>query len=110
LAVPHALHLFADPPEGAPPGGDGRGIIDSSAFERGQGGGCIRLTDCSNVSVTGRPAPRSFFNGLDAQHSVQGITLDNLRLNGKLTATAAEARLSVGQHVSDVRFGEAAKQ
>jgi hypothetical protein len=32
-----------------------------------------------------------------------------LRLNGKPANTAAEANLSVGQYVSDVRFGKAAK-
>ena len=31
----------------------GRGIIDTSEFERGQGDGCIRLTDCSDVKVEG---------------------------------------------------------
>jgi len=63
----------------------------------------------ADVSVTGKRAPRSSFNGLDAQHAVQGVTLDNLRLNGKLTTTATEANLTVGPHVSDVRFGTAAK-
>jgi hypothetical protein len=31
----------------------GRGIIDTSGFERGQGGGCLRLTHCRNVTVEG---------------------------------------------------------
>jgi hypothetical protein len=31
----------------------GRGILDTSTFERGQGGGCIRLTDCRNVVIDG---------------------------------------------------------
>ena len=35
--------------------------------------------------------------------------IDNLRLNGKPANTAAEANLSVGQYVSGVRFGKAAK-
>jgi len=61
------------------------------------------------VSVTGKRAPHSSFNGLDAQHAVQGVTIDNLRLNGKLTTTATEANLTVGPHVSDVRFGKAAR-
>ena len=52
---------------------------------------------------------RSFFNGFDTRHTVQEVTNDNLRLNGKLTKTAAEANLSVGPCVSGVRFGTAAK-
>ena len=51
----------------------------------------------------------SFFNGLDAQHTAQGVTLDNLRLNGKPANHAADANLSVGQYVSDVRFGKTVK-
>ena len=31
----------------------GRGILDVSPFERGQGGGAVRLTDCSNVTIEG---------------------------------------------------------
>jgi len=31
----------------------GRGILDASTFERGQGPGCIRLTDCRNVVIDG---------------------------------------------------------
>jgi len=31
----------------------GRGIIDTSEYERGKGGGCIRLTDCADVKVEG---------------------------------------------------------
>ena len=51
----------------------------------------------------------SFFNGLDAQHTAQGVTVDNLRLNGKPVNRAADANLSVRQYVSGVRFGQAAK-
>ena len=51
----------------------------------------------------------SFFNGLDAQHTAQGVTINNLRLNGKPANHAADANLSVGQYVSDVRFGQAGK-
>lgn len=31
----------------------GRGIIDTSEFERGKGGGCIRLTNCRDVMIDG---------------------------------------------------------
>lgn len=31
----------------------GRGIIDTSEYERDRGGGCIRLTDCSDVKIQG---------------------------------------------------------
>ena len=31
----------------------GRGVIDTSEYERGKGGGCIRLDDCSDVKIDG---------------------------------------------------------
>ena len=54
--------------------------------------------------------PQSFFNGLDAQHTVQGVTIDNLRLNGKAANSATEANLSIGPHVSGVSFGKAGQR
>jgi len=61
------------------------------------------------ASVTSTHTPRSFFNGLDAQHTVEGVTIDNLRLNGRPATSAADANLSTGQHVSEVRFRKATR-
>jgi len=41
--------------------------------------------------------------GLDAEHDVQGVTIENLRFNGTPARSAEEARLSLGPHVSGVR-------
>jgi hypothetical protein len=68
----------------------------------------VRDVTYEGVSVTGGRAPRSSFNGLDARHTVEGVRLDNLRLNGRQAMTAAEANLAVGTFVSGVRFGKAA--
>lgn len=68
----------------------------------------MRDISFKDISVTGRRAPRSFFQGLDAQHGVQDITIENLRFNGKPAATAAEAGLALGHNVASVRFGNAA--
>ena len=84
-------------------------VISKNPYSKDPERGNVRNVTYADVSVTGRRAPRSFFNGLDVQHTVQGITIDNLRLNGKLANTAAEANLSVGQYVSGVRFGSASK-
>jgi len=79
-------------------------VISRNPYSKDPERGNVRDITCTGVSVTGRRAPRSFFNGLDAQHRVQGVTIDNLRLNGKPANTTAEANLSVGQYVSDVRL------
>jgi len=84
-------------------------VIGKNPYSQDPERGNVRDVTYADVSVTGRRAPRSFFNGLDAQHTVQGVTIDNLRLNGKPANTAADANLSVGQYVSDVRFDKAAK-
>jgi hypothetical protein len=39
-----------------------------------------------NHQFHARRAPRSFLNGLDAQHTVQGLMIDNLRLNSEMMA------------------------
>ena len=85
-------------------------VIRKNAYSKDAERGSVRDVTYADVSVTGKRAPHSFFNGLDAQHAVQGVTIDNLRLNGKLTTTATEANLTVGPHVSDVRFGKAARR
>ena len=46
--------------------------------------------------------------GLDAQHTVKNIAIENLRFNGKRLQSASEARLQVGPHVRDVRFVDVA--
>jgi hypothetical protein len=84
-------------------------VISKNPYSKDPERGNVRDVTYAGVSVTGRRAPRSFFNGLDAQHTVQGVTIDNLWLNSKPASTAAEANLSAGQYVSDVRFGKAAK-
>ena len=84
-------------------------VISKNPYSKDPDRGNVRDVTYAGVSVTGRRAPRSFFNGLDAQHTVQGVTIDNLWLNSKPASTAAEANLSAGQYVSDVRFGKAAK-
>jgi hypothetical protein len=84
-------------------------VISKNPYSKDPERGNVRDITYADLSVTGRRAPRSFFNGLDVQHTVQEVTIENLRLNGKPANTAAEANLSVGQYVSGVRFGNAAK-
>lgn len=82
-------------------------VISKNPYSKDSERGNVRDITYADVSVTGRRAPRSVFNGLDAQHAVQGITIDNLRFNGKPANTAVDANLSAGQYVSGVRFGKA---
>ena len=84
-------------------------VIGQNPYSQDAERGNVRDVAYSDVSVTGKRAPRSCFNGLDSQHTVQRVTIDNLRLSGKPANSAADANLSVGKYVSDVLFGKAAE-
>jgi hypothetical protein len=83
-------------------------VIAKNAYSRDAERGNVRDITYTNISVTGRRTPRSYFSGLDAEHSVQRVAIHNLRLNGNAAASATEARLSIGPHVSDVSVDLAA--
>jgi hypothetical protein len=84
-------------------------VIRENAYSKDAERGKVRNITYSDVSVTGKRAPRSSFNGLDARHTIEGVWLDNLRLNGKPALAPAEGNLTLGSCVSDVRFGKAGK-
>jgi hypothetical protein len=83
-------------------------VIAKNPYSQDAERGNVRDITYASVSVTGRRAPRSYFSGLDAQHTVQGVTIHNLRFNGKAANSAAEASLWIGPHVSGVSFSKAA--
>ncbi|MHC1766475.1 MAG: hypothetical protein AB9869_19595 [Verrucomicrobiia bacterium] len=78
-------------------------------YSRDSERGSVRDVTYSDVSVLSRHPPRSHFSGFDSEHTVERVTIDGLSLNGRHANTAAEAHLSFGQNVSDVRFGRAAR-
>jgi len=51
---------------------------------------------------------RAACRGLDAGHGVEGVTIQNLRFNGRSVGNAQEAHLDIGPHVKEVRFSGAA--
>ena len=81
-------------------------VIARNPYSQDPERGSVRDITYQNITVTGRRAPRSFFMGLDALHTVQGVTINNLRFNDQLANSTAEANLALGANVSDVRFGK----
>jgi len=59
-----------------------------------------------DVSVIGKPIPPSSFTGYDAQHDIRGVTIENLRFNGRPITNATDAHLKIGKYVEDMRFVE----
>ena len=78
--------------------------VNATPYSQDGQQGNVRDVLLQDVSVTGPRMPNSFLRGFDAGHAVQGVTIDNLRLNGKPIPDAAAAHLAIGPHVSDVRF------
>lgn len=81
-------------------------VIAKNPYSQDPERGSVRDITYQNITVIGRRAPRSFFTGLDAQHAIQGVTINNLQFNGQPTKSAGEANLALGANVSDVRFGK----
>lgn len=84
-------------------------VIGKNPYSKDSERGNVRDVTYSDVSVLSRHPPRSHFSGFDSEHTVERVTIDNLSLNGRQAHTAAEAHLSIGQNVSGVRFGRAAR-
>ena len=75
-------------------------ICKATDAERGN----VRDVLLQDVSVTGSRMPESLLRGFDAGHTVQGISIDNLRFNGEPIPDAKAAHLAIGPHVTNVRF------
>jgi hypothetical protein len=66
--------------------------------------GNVRNVTFRGIRVTsGKLFSPSFVRGLDAQHTVRGVTIQDLRVNGRLIRSAQEAALSVEPFAEDVR-------
>jgi hypothetical protein len=57
-----------------------------------------------DISVIGRVAPPSHLHGFDAKHTVKGVTFQNVRFDNQPILDAGPMRLTIGPHVTDVRY------
>ncbi len=62
----------------------------------------------ADIAVSSPHTPPSSFRGFDAEHGVDGVTIANLRFNGRPIGDAEAARLHIGPHVRQVRFADMA--
>jgi hypothetical protein len=79
-------------------------IIRENNYSHDKERGQIQNIVFRNISVTGTSFPASYFVGHDSDHGVSDVTIENLRVNGKLITNAEEAHLSIGDHVRGIRF------
>ena len=83
-------------------------VIRKNSYSKDENRGSVRDVVFKDIAVTSRREPRSSFRGLDAEHGVEGVTIQNLRFNGRPVGNAQEAHLDIGPHVKEVRFSGAA--
>ena len=79
-------------------------IIRPTRYSRDQQAGVVRNVVFKEISVTGKLFPPSCFRGADDEHTVAGVTIDNLRVNGQRCHGPEDARLEIHPHVADVTF------
>jgi hypothetical protein len=85
-------------------------IIRPNFYSKDPQRGTVRDVVFKGIFVTGKKMPPSSFTGLDAEHDVRGVRIENLRFNGRPAASPEEAHLKIGAFVEDVRFtGSAGK-
>jgi hypothetical protein len=68
------------------------------------GGRGIENIYFKNISYYGNNNSSSIIRGLDKDHLVQGVTFENLRINGKLITTVEEANIKVGEFAKNIIF------
>jgi hypothetical protein len=66
--------------------------------------GSVRNITFRDIRVTSaKLRPESYIRGMDDQHTVEGVTIEDLRVNGRVARTAQDAGLTVGPFAKDVR-------
>lgn len=78
-------------------------IIFNKKYNTGPGR-AIENIYFKDISYNGINNSPSIINGLDKDHMVNGITFENLRINGKLITTAAEGNIKIGEFAKGVVF------
>jgi len=85
-------------------------VIRRNNYSKDEQRGTVRDVVYQDITVTGPHMPPSSFRGFDDQHTVEGVTIANLRFNGRLVTNAKETGLNIGPHVGPVQFAHPASQ
>jgi hypothetical protein len=57
-----------------------------------------------NITVTGQPFPPSRFIGLDQDHLVEDVTIQDLKIHGQLMRTPEQAGFIMNPHTRNIRL------
>ncbi len=79
-------------------------VIRRNVYSQDAERGVVRDVLFKDIFVTSQLQPSSSFQGLDAEHTVQGVTIENLQFHGTPVTSASDAHLRIGPHVEDVQI------
>lgn len=79
-------------------------VIRGTNYSKDDERGSVRDVVFRDITVTAPRMPASSLQGFDADHTVDGVTFENVRLGGRPLLDAKEAGVRVGEHVHNVRF------
>lgn len=68
--------------------------------------GRIRGVRFKDVIFAGAGQPKSAILGHDAEHRVEDVTFENLRIGGQAVGDAKQGRFEINAHTKDIRFVE----
>lgn len=80
-------------------------IVNSGLFSKENIHGCVHDMVFRNISVTADKEvvlPRSFFYGIDGEHTVTGITLENITFNGENVTGLDEGNISANEYSRNI--------
>lgn len=78
--------------------------ITRTDYSKDKQRGTVRNVVFKDIAVTGRLSPASYLRGFDADHGIDGVVFENVRINGRPVTDAGDGRISIGAHVRDVKF------
>lgn len=78
-------------------------LIDSE-FSRDTERGHIKGVVFRNIALTGGDFVPSTLFGFDADHGIEDVTFDNLRIHGKFVSGTLEGKILTNPYVKNVRF------
>jgi hypothetical protein len=81
-------------------------VVFNQKYNSGAGRGVENIY-FKNISYNGINNSLSIINGLDKDHLVQGVTFENLRINGKIITSIEEANIKVGEFTKNITFKNA---
>jgi len=79
-------------------------VVDRDIFSKDLERGHIQGVVFRNIALTGGAFVPSTLSGFDADHCVEDVTFDNLRIHGKVVTSTEEGKIQTNAYVKNVRF------